>query len=250
MKKLITVVISAIIVIFVILSSNTTNLAAEDTKSQMGVMQIKEVENYKIASIQKTIDDYEKTLEEKQETPKKTEKVIDFKKFFKNDIFLGDSQSEGLNLYGFLNDSSVVAKKGQNLNGAINNVSTIKNLAPQNIYILFGLNDLIIFRDLSQLETAYENLILKLKEEVPDATIHVNSMLQARNDAISKQPLLSIQRNIDGNKLIEQMCEDNDVEYIDITYIFKENPSLYEADGMHCKAAFYKVWLSKLMSMR
>lgn len=254
MKGLLSLLLSSLIATGVILGSISTNIDAEDLDASQGVQNIKQLESSDVSAVQKIITDYEKELEEKnkpkEEENKGNNNKLDFKSIFKRDMFIGDSQSEGLNLYGFLNDSSVCAQKGRSLYSAMDTVPTVKNANPENIFILFGLNDLIAFPNLNDLRDKYEEFVKALKRGLPDAKIYVNSMLEARSDAIARQSALSLDRNAKGNDLIKEMCSKNGVEFVDIRYIFRENPSLYEGDGMHCKPDFYKVWLTKLKTIK
>ncbi|NLK95488.1 MAG: hypothetical protein GX275_09925 [Clostridiales bacterium] len=250
MKRLLVLLLSVGIISGILVNSSTSNLSSEQEMAEKNREKLVSLESKNVTEIQDSIDKYKEELEAKNNPSKNTNSAMNFKNIFKDDVFLGDSQSEGLNLYGFLNDSSVVAKKGKTLNQALNDVNTIKNLSPKRIFVLFGLNDLINYKNLSDLQRAYGVLIDSLKENVPNAKIYVNSMLPARSDAISKQPLVSLDRNSEGNQLIRELCKEKEVEYVDITYILNENKNLYESDGMHCKPDFYKIWLTKLSSLK
>lgn len=250
MKKILSLLLSVVIVSLILINSSTSNLKKEETEVSQNREVLANIEKKDVVEIQNSIDNYWTELENKNNKTNNKGNELNFKNIFKNDVFLGDSQSEGLNVYGYLNDSSVVAKKGKTLGEALKDVDTIKNLSPKRIYLLFGLNDLIRYNNLNDLKIAYGDLVDELKESIPSAKIYVNSMLPARNDAIAKQPLVSLDRNSKGNKLIEEMCEEKNVEFVDITYILKDNQNLYESDGMHCKPEFYKVWLTKLNSLK
>ena len=106
MKGLLSLLLSSLIATGVILGSISTNIDAEDLDASQGVQNIKQLESSDVSAVQKIITDYEKELEEKnkpkEEENKGNNNKLDFKSIFKRDMFIGDSQSEGLNLYGFL----------------------------------------------------------------------------------------------------------------------------------------------------
>ena len=127
--------------------------------------------------------------------------------------------------YEILNNSSVVAYKGRNLMSAQKegDINKAINLAPKNIFLTYGLND--------------------LQNKLPNTKIYVNSIFRVNSKAISKSPAL---KNVPQfNTAILNMCNKLGVTYIDGSSIVDD--SLYEADGIHFKPEANKRWVNLLI---
>lgn len=249
MRNIVYIVISAAIVIFISLSFCNVNFASEiDDNERAGVSAIKELQA-------KNTDDIEEKIEKIQEKYKPVEinsdnSQLDYKSIFKDDVFVGDSQTEGFTVYGYLNETSVLAEKGKSVSTAKDYLESLKYLSPKNVYLLFGMNDMLIYNDVNNFVDAYIELIESIQKELPDTNIYVQSVMVARDDVIASQPLFSKERNTEANELLEDYCEKNEIGFIDIKSILENDNTLYEADGLHVKASFYKLWLAKVYSSK
>ena len=98
-------------------SSYVSSRESVSGELEHGVHMLKELEEKDISKIQTKIDNMHREEEEKKrrEEIKKVvrDKKIDYKIIFKGDIFWGDSIVEALSEYEYLNNYSVVAKKGE-----------------------------------------------------------------------------------------------------------------------------------------
>lgn len=105
-------------------------------------------DNIKNNPSQNTIDPNKNTKEKNNGTSSSTStnvvnnSNISNKDFFSKAVFLGDSITEGMSFYEVLDQSHVVAKKGLTVFKAEKYINDITNLAPKNIFILLGNNDL------------------------------------------------------------------------------------------------------------
>lgn len=75
---------------------------------------------------------------------------------------MGDLQSEGLVIYNILSKTSVISKLGSNILDGKGNISKLKNLNPENIFILYGMNDVLIYKnDIDRfIKDSYANSII------------------------------------------------------------------------------------------
>lgn len=251
LKKLISIILSLALsvslIYFVIINSASTNTMSDDTDSAQGQEKIQTLANTDFASVQKSIDILK--VKHAPATASIAVNPSDFKNIFKDDVFLGDSQTEALSAYDILSETSVVAKKGKTTTLALGDVQTVKNLNPKRVFILFGLNDLENFDDLNQFMDSYKKLLDSLHQNIPNAKLYVNSVLPARSDIEASNKSLTADRINNSNKMIMQLCKDENAQYIDISYILIDNPNLFEPDGQHPQFSFYKVWLSKLATL-
>ena len=164
---------------------------------------------------------------------------------FSNSVILGDSRAESIVSYDILNNSSVVAYKGRSLITAQKegDINKAINLAPKNIFLTYGLNDIGIYGKPSDFIKEYEKIIKDIQTKLPNTKIYVNSIFRVNNKAISKSPAL---KNVpEFNAAILNMCNKLGITYIDGSSIVDE--SLYESDGIHFKPEFNKRWVNLLI---
>lgn len=164
---------------------------------------------------------------------------------FSNSVILGDSRAESIVSYEILNNSSVVAYKGRNLISAQKegDINKAINLAPKNIFLTYGLNDIQIYGNPSDFIEEYEKIIKDIQNKLPNTKIYVNSIFRVNSKAISKSPAL---KNVPQfNTAILNMCNKLGVTYIDGSSIVDD--SLYEADGIHFKPEANKRWVNLLI---
>ncbi len=168
---------------------------------------------------------------------------IDNKEFFKNAVFMGDSIAESLGFYEFLDESRVIAAKGHTVIKAQKDVDKVASLSPENIFILFGMNDLETGIDGQQFAKNYADLIHMLKEKLPKANIYIHSILPINEEVQKEDPLLANTRVDEFNKALINMAQKEEVNYFNIAPLLKEHKDLYEPDGKHTKYQFYELWL-------
>ena len=158
-----------------------------------------------------------------------------------------DSITDSLSFYEFIDESNVVAKFGLTSKGAKDEVESIVKINPKNIFIMFGMNDILTDEDSNQFADDYAELIYDIKEKLPDTKIYVQSILSVAPKVKDKKPLLT-NENIDKfNEALKGMAKNEKVEYLNIRTILEENKDLLEPDGIHVKYKFYKLWLDYLI---
>lgn len=165
------------------------------------------------------------------------------KEYFENDVFIGDSITEELQFYDILNKSSVLAKKGDTVIKGKDSVSSLEDVKPKRIFILYGLNDLQLFQNVSDFKKNYINLIKVIKEKAPNSEIYIQSSMPVQERIQQKYENFS-QDRMDGFVEIEKaVAKEEGINYIDIRPVIKGKDELYEQDGMHFKARFCELWL-------
>ena len=169
-----------------------------------------------------------------------------FKEFFKNDAFLGDSISEGLSFYDYLDDSRVIAVKGLSITKAIDEADKVIALKPQRVFILLGVNDIDDRTPSSWLIGQYTTLVEKLKTKLPDSQIYVTSILPVLPSLV-QNPHINNAHIQECNEGLIKMAAQENVTYVNLASILNSsNTNLYEDDGIHFKSEFYKLWLNYL----
>lgn len=172
-----------------------------------------------------------------------------YKEFFKDDAFFGDSISEGLFFYDFLDENRVVAEKGLSITKGIDEADKIIALKPKRVFILFGVNDIDDRTPSSRLVDQYTTLVVKLKTGLPDSRIYVTSILPVLENIV-KNPHINNAHIKECNSGLMNMAVQQNVNYINLASLLNDhNINLYEDDGIHYKSDFYGIWLNYLESI-
>jgi lysophospholipase L1-like esterase len=117
---------------------------------------------------------------------------------------------------------------------------------PDNVFIMLGSDDMLMPVDdpKALFESDMTKLIDKIKEEVPDAKIYLQSITPVTQEALNSDGRYKIMDEF--NELIRELADKLSVNYVDIAAIINENPDLFAEDGIHFKKEFYQLWLDKL----
>lgn len=251
------VYIFLLLVIFFSLSSKNVIPSAISKNTKNGIKKINSMQSKTVADIKKDatnkkIDVKEKNIEDIIDkainTPSYTTK--DYKEFFKNTVFMGDSLTEAIYAYGFLDSTSVVAEKGKNVMTALeDDLPKVVNLVPNRVIMLYGMNDLACFDNLDDFYDKYKILVNSIKEKLPETQIIVISTFYATDEAVVNSKYLSKDRVDEANKYIKKMCEEESITYLDLRSIISKKPGLYEPDGIHVVGNFYNIYLEVLMNI-
>lgn len=171
-----------------------------------------------------------------------------YKEFFKNDVFLGDSISEELSFYEFLNDENVAAKKGVNIYKAKDEIDKVVQKNPKRIFILFGVNDMDGTLTSQQFVGYYEQIIQNVKDKIPNCQIYVQSIFPVLPEVAKSRPYLSDEHVNEFNTALINMAKKDNIHYINVAAVLNENNrNLYEPDGIHFKSDFCSLWLNYIV---
>ncbi|WP_244834233.1 GDSL-type esterase/lipase family protein [Clostridium sp. BJN0001] len=170
---------------------------------------------------------------------------IDFKKYYSDTAFLGDSITEFLSEAEILNKSNVFSKKGQTTQMMLDSIDKVSAMKPQNIVMLFGMNDVIAFSSADDFKESYRKLIDETKEKLPKANIYVQSPLPVMEKAVKTNKRLTNDNIKEFRSVVKEVCDEEDVTFVDITNLVQDQ-SYFEQDGIHFKYDFYNIWLKYL----
>lgn len=249
-KTVLTITIVLILVLtalnFILTSSKKGLVLNNGNDVTNNVKEIKDLEKSDIRDIETDINKVQKELQPNTGDNNINTASINYNDTFSTSVIMGDSQSEGLTVYGVLNSTSVIAKKGGSiLSAKSDNMSQLSNLSPSNVFILYGMNDILTYQNnIDSFINDYSALIEEIKKTLPDSNIFVNSILPVEEKVIIARPIYKKIKNY--NLALNQMCTELGVTYVDSHQILIDNPDLFEADGMHLKPPFYKKWLDFL----
>ncbi|MFN0263122.1 GDSL-type esterase/lipase family protein [Tepidamorphus sp. 3E244] len=129
----------------------------------------------------------------------------------------------------------------------------ITRVHPDKIFIMVGINDLLIskvFLEIEQLVRMYELLLLDLEDEAPHAKIYVNSIIPTA-EFWERDFNLNVIAPI--NERIEEMCLAVGCKFIDLTTELVASDGFldhrFTDDGLHLNALGYQKWLEKISPM-
>lgn len=165
---------------------------------------------------------------------------------FKNSVFVGDSITEGFAINEVLPKECVIAGAGATAGFTYDKIGALSKKKPDNIFIMLGSDDMLWPK--GDPKVLFENdltrLIKKIKEEVPNSKIYLESITPVTQEALNQEPRY---KNINEyNELLKELAGKLSVNYVDIGALVKENPNVFAEDGIHFKKEFYQLWLNKL----
>lgn len=188
------------------------------------------------------------------------------KEFFADDLFIGDSISTGLYLYGKLDMKNVAAGIGYTPYKAYTDAVELydgtsataleyaEQMRPKRIFIMLGSNGMGSSADIEAMKTTYRTLIEKLSAGCPDSEIYCISVSPVTADSSAAASAGITNEMIrDFNDSIKDTCEDMGIKYFDL-YSLLCNDSGYfsadyaEVDGLHFLGATYDVMLGYIQS--
>ena len=235
---------------------SATTAQASAAEVAEGVTYLQQLENQSTADVETQISDMHKqAIIQKLESAETSavDDSIDPKDqpvwgMFDNYVILGDSRAVGFYLYGFLEESRVLAEGGSTIADVPGHYDEIKALNPTEIFLCYGLNDISIgyWNLADEYTAALGDTIKGLKEQCPNATVYVSSILPAHDPAFERSEKW---RNIpDWNVTIKAYCEQNSIPYIDNTAICDEHADWWDEDGIHVYTDFYPYWANNMIA--
>ena len=168
---------------------------------------------------------------------------------FEESVFLGDSLTEGLGIYGYVKTGNVVAERGLNIENATKRVKKIVKKNPSYVFIMLGINDLNNSAySMDDIEDNYCKLIEKLHGKLPETKIYVQSLLPVTAKFEKDNKALSNKRIDKHNKRLKKISESYDYTvYVDVhsRYVNKKGclPAKISSDGYHLTIEAYQKWM-------
>ena len=184
--------------------------------------------------------------------------TVDFDKdYFNSSLFIGDSISTGLSLYGFLDSDNVFAQQGlapsTALDAEIDGVSLSAKIAsfkPKKIFVMLGTNS-VGYADSETLTDSMKALVENISK-LCSAKVYVISIPPVTKEAEqdSDNALTSAAIN-EYNTLLKEAIADTKASFIDLHSVLVDEDGYFsedfaEMDGIHFTGKTYEVMLSYL----
>lgn len=163
-------------------------------------------------------------------------------------VFLGDSLTErGLWNELFPDTSSVDRGIGSDTSdGVLKRMDNVLKLKPKKIFLMIGVNDLLLKIPQQETLNYLSKIIKKTKIELPNTQLYIQSVLPVRKNylQISNKDINNL------NASIMKLAQDKNVTYIDINNKLKGNDGAlkpkYTEDGLHLKGDAYTIWVNQI----
>lgn len=180
--------------------------------------------------------------------------------YFDNAVFVGDSITTGIQMYGVMSNTSVLAGTGINLSSVytepvvktedgerITIMDGLKQKQYEKVYVMLGGNEV---RD-QQKETfikRYSAFIDDIKTLQPDALIYVQSILPV---TAQNNYQMDNSRIDTFNEALAELCKEKEVYYLNVAECMKDESGMLPdaaspADGMHFGPDYYNKWFEYL----
>ncbi len=184
--------------------------------------------------------------------------TIDFdKEYFSSSLFIGDSISTGLSLYGFLDQDNVFAQQGlapsTALDAEIDGVTLSDKIAsfkPKKIFVMLGTNS-VGYADNETLAASMNELVEKISG-LTKAKIYVISIPPITPEAEKSDENELTKKDIDDyNAKLKTAVSGSGASFIDLNSVLSNSDGYFDADyaemdGIHFMGTTYEVMLSYL----
>jgi len=169
-----------------------------------------------------------------------------YQKKFRNCVVLGDSLTEGIEVYGWLSKQQVFGSVGGSV---LTDGKLFKKAAatyPKAAFFAFGMNDMGNYRGRPDAFISdYSSLLASFHKKSKDTKICVCSISMPTKKAIKRKKMLGHYKEF--NKAIQAMCKKEGYTYIDTTDLLPNHPDLYARDGVHAASAYYPMWMDRMI---
>lgn len=216
----------------------------EDSTIEENLSFIKKYNFSNVADVEKKIDETGGT----NNTARKSTGIskLKYRSIFDGCIVIGDSITEGLSAYDFLNEDQVYHKIGASIMKNSDMIDKAAKAYPKAAFFTFGMNDMGNYNGNAQAFTKkYKTCIKNFMKTSPDTKVFVNSISTPSQSARSKNS--SLKNYKEFNAEIRRMCQALDITFIENNYILDEHPEYYAKDGIHVSPSYYPIWLNNMI---
>lgn len=171
--------------------------------------------------------------------------LASYEQKFADTVFFGDSMTEAMSAYGFIDASRTVYHRGASIASLTKYIQGVIDIYPKRLVMFTGLNDCSYYQDVQAYINDYVAMIGQIKASLPDVQIYVCSVLPP-NDAI-KATRTDLARSDAFDTALATTCSQQGWTYIDTKWMVR--PGRYEQDGIHVDAVFYEAYFRYLYSI-
>ena len=181
---------------------------------------------------------------------------------FDNSVFVGNSCLEGLRNSGAIPNAVFLTKVGLNVNtvyekaalgSSVPIMEELWSAQYKKVFLMFGENELG-WRSTDIFIQSYGKIIDDIRERQPGAKIYVQSILPVSAEASARNQYNANNNRINEfNGLIEAMCKEKGVTYLNVAAALKDAngclPSDASFDGIHPNAQYCQIWADYMRTL-
>lgn len=165
----------------------------------------------------------------------------------KSAVVCGDSMAEGLTAYKVLSDNNVVWHRGRRIDNMDKDLDKIKALNPNYLFLTYGSNDLELWTGrTNSFISAYTKTLNMLKEELPNTTLIINSILPVSTKKTNSDSSFSYQ--IEFNTALKELANSYGITFLENSPFLSNKDKPYSSDGVHPKSFYYSLWAKHMTS--
>ena len=162
-------------------------------------------------------------------------------------VFLGDSITQESDFADIFPTVKVVnlGFGGDVLKGMYVRAPIMESLTPEKVFVMGGINNLTN-ENVDQSVKEYSDLIEKIQEILPNATLYIQSVLPIAKEQEKTKSNETIRL---FNKHLEQLAIKHGATYIDLYTLYLLNGELNPAltnDGIHLRPEAYTIWANAI----
>lgn len=179
--------------------------------------------------------------------------------YFSDALFIGDSRTDGLNLYCPVGDAKHYSGTSMTIFKIMDSTDSaygyagirplLQGMQFGKIYIMFGINE--AGYDTDYFANTYQNVINEIRTYQPNAIIYIQSILYVTQTHENNYPVFSSDGLKEKNARLKEMANDVDIFYLEVNDALNDGtdhlPSDYTGDGVHLKAKYYQLWHDYLL---
>ncbi|MEG2192698.1 MAG: GDSL-type esterase/lipase family protein, partial [Oscillospiraceae bacterium] len=171
-------------------------------------------------------------------------------KYFRETLFVGDSNTEGISTYGHLSLQYVCGMTGMAIEGVTSNEciwfvgydkpvtmpTAVGMLKPRRVIVNFGTNN-VGGTKTTDFIAAYKRALKAINKSYPYADIIVSAILPVAK--VRSYPNMTMQDIDEFNLALAEMCQDENYKFLNTSEVFKDEKSgfmkkgLSASDGVH-----------------
>ena len=170
---------------------------------------------------------------------------------FDNTLFIGDSLTNGLELFGTLKNASYFCATSATAAGTLASPALDTNLSTHdydNVYLLLGINEM--GTNPSIYAARMGQLIDLVRSRQPHARIHLQTILPVVPEMTWSEKVFSVSNIKAANTALHALAEEKNVTLVDTYYAFADTngrmPDGMTSDGVHLYAKNYAIWCDYL----
>ena len=195
-------------------------------------------------------------LQSKPESESEASDPVDDAAYLSQTVFVGDSRTHAMDVYGFVDVSRTIAEDGLNHKTALTKsfadigdgyAYTMKQAlaitAPKYVYVGFGINGMSFFSE-EEFFSCYRELIEQIRETCPDAQIMILAVYPVSERFSANNPGMDNAAIDAYNDKLSALADEMGIHYLDAAWVLKNsagalNPAYSAGDGLHLNADAY-----------